>query len=69
MNKWMIFGLVIIVFFTGMLTTYFFSSNNQPITTKYEKKILYWVAPMDPSYRRDKPGKSPMGDGLSTSLC
>lgn len=26
-----------------------------------EKEILYWVAPMDPNYRRDKPGKSPMG--------
>jgi Cu(I)/Ag(I) efflux system membrane fusion protein len=25
------------------------------------KEILYWVAPMDPNYRRDKPGKSPMG--------
>jgi len=26
-----------------------------------EKEILYWVAPMDANYRRDKPGKSPMG--------
>jgi Cu(I)/Ag(I) efflux system membrane fusion protein len=26
-----------------------------------EKEILYWVAPMDPNYRRDKEGKSPMG--------
>ncbi len=26
-----------------------------------ENKPLYWVAPMDPNYRRDKPGKSPMG--------
>jgi len=25
---------------------------------------LYWVAPMDPSYRRDSPGKSPMGMDL-----
>jgi Cu(I)/Ag(I) efflux system membrane fusion protein len=25
---------------------------------------LYWVAPMDPDYRRDKPGKSPMGMDL-----
>jgi len=32
--------------------------------TKKEKKILYWVAPMDPNYRRDKPGKSPMGMDL-----
>lgn len=29
-----------------------------------EKKIKYWVAPMDPNYRRDKPGKSPMGMDL-----
>ena len=30
-----------------------------------EKKPLYWVAPMDPNYRRDKPGKSPMGMELT----
>ena len=28
------------------------------------KKILYWVAPMDPNFRRDGPGKSPMGMDL-----
>ncbi|WP_334019873.1 efflux RND transporter periplasmic adaptor subunit [Alteromonas sp. S015] len=28
------------------------------------KAPLYWVAPMDDSYRRDKPGKSPMGMDL-----
>lgn len=32
--------------------------------TTAERKPLYWVAPMDPSYRRDKPGKSPMGMDL-----
>ncbi len=26
-----------------------------------QREVLYWVAPMDASYRRDKPGKSPMG--------
>jgi len=31
---------------------------------KTEKKVLYWVAPMDPDYRRDGPGKSPMGMDL-----
>jgi len=31
---------------------------------KKEKKILYWVAPMDAAYRRDGPGKSPMGMDL-----
>lgn len=33
------------------------ASNNEP-------EVLYWVAPMDASYRRDKPGKSPMGMDL-----
>ena len=28
------------------------------------REILYWVAPMDPGYRRDSPGKSPMGMAL-----
>ena len=27
-------------------------------------RILYWVAPMDPNFRRDGPGKSPMGMDL-----
>ena len=31
---------------------------------KVEKEILYWVAPMDPAFRRDEPGKSPMGMDL-----
>ena len=31
---------------------------------KKEKKIAYWVAPMDASFRRDEPGKSPMGMDL-----
>jgi len=29
-----------------------------------EREVLYWVAPMDPNFRRDKPGKSPMGMDL-----
>lgn len=32
--------------------------------TSGEKKIKYWVAPMDPAYVSDKPGKSPMGMDL-----
>jgi len=30
-----------------------------------ERDILYWVAPMDPNFRRDEPGKSPMGMDLA----
>lgn len=33
-------------------------------SAKPEREILYWKAPMDPNYRRDKPGKSPMGMDL-----
>ena len=29
-----------------------------------EREILYWKAPMDPNYRSDEPGKSPMGMDL-----
>lgn len=29
-----------------------------------ERETLYWVAPMDANYRRDEPGKSPMGMDL-----
>ncbi len=29
-----------------------------------EKKVKYWVAPMDPNYVRNEPGKSPMGMDL-----
>ena len=29
-----------------------------------QREILYWVAPMDPNYRRGEPGKSPMGMDL-----
>ena len=34
------------------------------LAPKGERKIKYWRAPMDPSYIRDKPGKSPMGMDL-----
>lgn len=38
------------------------SASNPRTTNKNEP--LYWVAPMDANYRRDKPGKSPMGMDL-----
>jgi Cu(I)/Ag(I) efflux system membrane fusion protein len=39
---------------------------NDELTLKEvaQSKPLYWVAPMDANYRRDKPGKSPMGMDL-----
>lgn len=40
------------------------SSENAADGAAAERKPLYWVAPMDPNYRRDQPGKSPMGMDL-----
>ncbi|MGL6316413.1 efflux RND transporter periplasmic adaptor subunit [Vibrio sp. WXL103] len=33
-------------------------------TDQASNEPLYWVAPMDPNYKRDQPGKSPMGMDL-----
>lgn len=39
-------------------------SGSATTTPDGERKIKYWVAPMDPSYIREEPGKSPMGMDL-----
>jgi len=41
-----------------------FSANMTVEASTNEPEIKYWVAPMDANYRRDKPGKSPMGMDL-----
>ncbi|PSU88498.1 efflux transporter periplasmic adaptor subunit [Photobacterium kishitanii] len=52
----------------GVAATRYISSNSTSMTaitaTATDKEPLYWVAPMDPNYQRDKPGKSPMGMDL-----
>jgi len=40
------------------------SDMNSSAPESKEKKVKYWVAPMNPTYRRDEPGKSPMGMDL-----
>lgn len=40
------------------------SADEQRTAAGGERKPLYWVAPMDPNYKRDQPGKSPMGMDL-----
>ncbi|WP_054014504.1 efflux RND transporter periplasmic adaptor subunit [Pseudoalteromonas sp. R3] len=40
------------------------TSSHTAETEAESDKPLYWVAPMDSNYRRDKPGKSPMGMDL-----
>jgi Cu(I)/Ag(I) efflux system membrane fusion protein len=67
MNKLMIavataFGLVGIV--AGMLLERSQTETNMTTTSatpKQSEEPLYWVAPMDPNYRRSEPGLSPMG--------
>jgi Cu(I)/Ag(I) efflux system membrane fusion protein len=67
-------GIIAVIMLAGaMLAGVFIGShleNGQPGDTKPQAEtergpeVLYWVAPMDPDYRRDKPGKSPMGMDL-----
>lgn len=76
MNK-LLTGLVLIILgtATGYLaqrhisdvidsTGLFESSSEGSDRSSGEKEILYWVAPMDANYRREGPGKSPMGMDL-----
>ncbi|MBL4607173.1 MAG: efflux RND transporter periplasmic adaptor subunit, partial [Pseudomonadales bacterium] len=61
--------LILGVFIGSGLTVWLdFSPKNQPdnqtSTSSKGKTPRYWVAPMDANYRRDKPGKSPMGMDL-----
>lgn len=46
------------------LAFYLSMGNSSLLIAEEEREILYWVAPMDPNYQRDKPGKSPMGMDL-----
>ncbi|MCW9046872.1 MAG: efflux RND transporter periplasmic adaptor subunit [Gammaproteobacteria bacterium] len=68
MKKIALPGIVFLII--GLIVGYFSQSlfnSDEKIsinTNSAEKQPLYWVAPMDPAYRRDKPGKSPMGMDL-----
>ncbi|SEA46308.1 efflux RND transporter periplasmic adaptor subunit [Microbulbifer marinus] len=48
----------------GISAALLLRGDREEAATGGERKPLYWVAPMDPNYRRDKPGKSPMGMDL-----
>ncbi|HHJ35202.1 MAG TPA: efflux RND transporter periplasmic adaptor subunit, partial [Gammaproteobacteria bacterium] len=54
--------VILSVFFVTTLNTSLFT----PVAhaAESDQEVLYWVAPMDPNYKRDKPGKSPMGMDL-----
>ena len=54
--------LPVIAFGLGAVFTFLLAPQSKhSALDSEEKKPLYWVAPMDANYRRDAPGKSPMG--------
>ncbi|MBE3657908.1 efflux transporter periplasmic adaptor subunit [Vibrio navarrensis] len=52
----------------GFTANQYFNAHDMSAMAATDNKAshepLYWVAPMDPNYKRDKPGKSPMGMDL-----
>jgi len=63
MKKYFISFLVIFSI-SVIIIWYWKPTASMNIMTDAKDKPLYWVAPMDPNYQRDKPGKSPMGMDL-----
>jgi len=65
--KLVVFGLL-----AGIMLTLLYSYTLNPLnqietdgnSSLDENKPLYWVAPMDANFKRDEPGKSPMGMDL-----
>ena len=55
---------VVIGAFLGASGVWLLGAGEPSNTGPTERKPLYWVAPMDPNYKREKPGKSPMGMDL-----
>jgi Cu(I)/Ag(I) efflux system membrane fusion protein len=69
-RKFLSLGIVLGVFLTVSVYLFFilpFTSESSHDSNKQQEKSdvpLYWVAPMDANFKRDKPGKSPMGMDL-----
>lgn len=65
LNKTIVITAIIsAVIGAGAISLFQGSDNATDSVDSNENKPLYWVAPMDSNYRRDKPGKSPMGMDL-----
>lgn len=65
MNKWHVVVIALAAAVIGFIAAWWaFGGSSQDQSGEAEREILYWVAPMDPNYRRDEPGKSPMGMDL-----
>lgn len=68
-NKIIMIILALVIFAAGTVVgpkigDALFGSSTNVEKVRAEQKILHWVAPMDPSFKSDKPGKSPMGMDL-----
>lgn len=61
-RRWILGALGVAVL--GLLVRVWLGETNGEGESAGGPKPLYWVAPMDPNYRRDQPGKSPMGMDL-----
>jgi Cu(I)/Ag(I) efflux system membrane fusion protein len=62
---WLIIGIILGV--SGYYGLLLLSASNGQMSSDTAKGTdgpLYWVAPMDPNFRKDGPGKSPMGMDL-----
>lgn len=55
-------SILVIGILTGISASILYTPQNQVVSEdKAKAKPSYWVAPMNPNFRSDKPGKSPMG--------
>ena len=62
-----VIGAIVIAVALGILIGRSMSSKTAASTESSaggDREVLHWVAPMDANYRRDEPGKSPMGMDL-----
>ncbi|HSE39494.1 MAG TPA: efflux RND transporter periplasmic adaptor subunit [Acidobacteriota bacterium] len=76
MNKRRVYVFAMVILAGAVLLSFWFSSKQTPsdvkksdptaqVSGKKERKILYYVDPMNPSFRSDKPGKAPDGMDLT----
>jgi Cu(I)/Ag(I) efflux system membrane fusion protein len=56
--------LASIAIYVLFLSSTIHGTNTQVDKNEQSDAPLYWVAPMDPNFKRDKPGQSPMGMDL-----
>jgi len=57
-------GVVLGALLTAGGYTFVGNNSGSSVEMGVAAEPLYWVAPMDPNYQRDKPGRSPMGMDL-----